>query len=831
MRPGRGEGLALVVLAVVAAALQWPLREWWVEDAAISFSYARNLADGFGLVAYPGGERSEGYSNPLWVALLAGGWRLGVSPFEGSKLLGALLAAACVPLTWALALRLPSVRPGAGPDDRPRVVALLAAALVATNAQHAIWAASGLENPLFTFLLALGTWRVLVEAERGGFSWAAVAYLGAALTRPEGVVYAALGLGVAAWADLRAGRWRRVLGAAALIGVPLTAYHAVRYAYFALPYPLTYYAKILDQDVRALAWSARGWKYLRRWSTELGWLWAVPVVLAGAVGLGGRRVAGVAAWTALLGGALALPSGWDDRLRVAALVLSGAGLGATALVRGAPVRVLLVGQALIALAFEVRAGGDWMNGFRFLAVLAVPLAVTFAAGVGEIAARLPRLAGPVVAAGIALAPVAVHVPYTLHYAEGPELSPQFIRERARYYEKIARRVRLDRPWLALDHNQGGMMWWAPPHGAAIDSMGLTDVPFALHRRDQRYRRWFLLSPAVFDFAWVHKDSGSMYAEAKFRDQFVRLPMYKAANKRCKDAWMKRALLVADRWPGEARRVDLGEGVHVEGFTIDAPEVAAGRGLYVELGLSVDAPTDFGLQLVLDGPTTVRLPVEPGYGDLLPPTTWKAGEVFVGRYAVKLPKTLPTGTYALGFELRDGEGADDAQVAALALPDAPTAGPSTRFPDAVHLVERAEQRRRAEADVRRAERSAQAGDCVDAEAARREAIHHDALDGAWGAGSTSASSARSRPAGRRRRPRRTGSRRSSVTCAARAGGTCARRGPPRWAPRWRTRRGPSPRPPATPAITRRRCGCSRPSSPPIRAAPGRAGTPRRRAPRS
>jgi hypothetical protein len=41
------------------------------DDGMISMRYAHNLADGHGLVWNPGGERVEGFSNPLWTALMA----------------------------------------------------------------------------------------------------------------------------------------------------------------------------------------------------------------------------------------------------------------------------------------------------------------------------------------------------------------------------------------------------------------------------------------------------------------------------------------------------------------------------------------------------------------------------------------------------------------------------------------------------------------------------------------------------------------------------------------------------------------------------------------
>jgi hypothetical protein len=47
------------------------LGTWINDDAGITFSYARNLALGNGLVSQPGAEPVEGYSNFLWVLLFA----------------------------------------------------------------------------------------------------------------------------------------------------------------------------------------------------------------------------------------------------------------------------------------------------------------------------------------------------------------------------------------------------------------------------------------------------------------------------------------------------------------------------------------------------------------------------------------------------------------------------------------------------------------------------------------------------------------------------------------------------------------------------------------
>ena len=64
-------------------------RFWFVtDDAFISFRYARNLSEGYGLVFNPGFERVEGYSNFLWVLVLAGFHALGVAPESVSHVVG-----------------------------------------------------------------------------------------------------------------------------------------------------------------------------------------------------------------------------------------------------------------------------------------------------------------------------------------------------------------------------------------------------------------------------------------------------------------------------------------------------------------------------------------------------------------------------------------------------------------------------------------------------------------------------------------------------------------------------------------------------------------------
>ena len=84
-----------LVLCSIAYIIQYLVytipQPFFIEDAAITFTYSEHLVRGEGLVTYPGGERVEGYSNALWMFVLAGLYGLGLPTWTASKILGAVL--------------------------------------------------------------------------------------------------------------------------------------------------------------------------------------------------------------------------------------------------------------------------------------------------------------------------------------------------------------------------------------------------------------------------------------------------------------------------------------------------------------------------------------------------------------------------------------------------------------------------------------------------------------------------------------------------------------------------------------------------------------------
>jgi putative phosphotransacetylase len=65
------------VLLLAAGCWAWWQQAAAFDDAYITYRYAENWVAGHGLVFDPGGERVEGYSNPLWLAFSAAAIALG----------------------------------------------------------------------------------------------------------------------------------------------------------------------------------------------------------------------------------------------------------------------------------------------------------------------------------------------------------------------------------------------------------------------------------------------------------------------------------------------------------------------------------------------------------------------------------------------------------------------------------------------------------------------------------------------------------------------------------------------------------------------------------
>jgi hypothetical protein len=272
--PAPGWQRALNVAAGVALAWGFAVQvrslAFIGDDAFISFRYARNLVDGLGLV-WNAGEAVEGYTNFLWVLLMAAGMRVGLAPEHLSLAIGVASGIAllgCV--VWRNARR-------AG--WRQPLIWLAPAALVSSRTFTA-WSTGGLETQLFTLVVFVAFGVLFAERSRGGGApWrSSLLFAAAALIRPEGVLFAAVAGGCLLVDSLVK---RRGLRDCLLFALPLVAIiggHLLwRHAYYGYWLPNTWYAK-----VHGLWWEQSA-KYFGHFFADYRLQWFLPLALVPAL--------------------------------------------------------------------------------------------------------------------------------------------------------------------------------------------------------------------------------------------------------------------------------------------------------------------------------------------------------------------------------------------------------------------------------------------------------------------------------------------------------------------------------------------------------------------
>lgn len=271
------------IAAVGAAAAIMLLQHFYFhytsDDAYISYRYALNLSQGHGPV-WNQGEQVEGYTNFLWMGILAGSHKAGADIVLTGRWLGYGLAVAAAAGTYAVTRELL-------PGDPGRIAGFLACVLLAASGAWSMWATAGLEAPLFASLTLAGILLHLRERPRGSLGgwppYSALVWAFVAMARADGVLFVAvsgifkLGDAVVRTRHAKPGERRVVMLRAighvalwvALFAALYAPYFVWRYNYYDWFFPNTYYAKVGD----GLDQLDRGVKYVLGFLQESGgWL-------------------------------------------------------------------------------------------------------------------------------------------------------------------------------------------------------------------------------------------------------------------------------------------------------------------------------------------------------------------------------------------------------------------------------------------------------------------------------------------------------------------------------------------------------------------------------
>jgi hypothetical protein len=244
----REHWIAATLFGVSLLLLGWNVRtlgSWIVDDAAITYSYARTFAEGNGLRAQPGAPAVEGFSNPLWLATLVPFFLTGsFHPVVVPKALSLACILGIIGLSF-LTLR--------GRREHAALTSSVAALILTSSPPLVIWSFSGLENASYGLAVALMVFlhtRALLAFAVSPLRWLVLglaAFLVAA-SRPEGILFS-LAPPVTLALAARAGRPEvrraatRGLWFSAGLAVPLGALLLSRRLYFGAWLPNTYWAK------------------------------------------------------------------------------------------------------------------------------------------------------------------------------------------------------------------------------------------------------------------------------------------------------------------------------------------------------------------------------------------------------------------------------------------------------------------------------------------------------------------------------------------------------------------------------------------------------------
>lgn len=234
-----------------------------IDDAYIGFVYTRNLVEHGELNWTVGGERVEGYTNFLWLIVLAlphlAGWPL--PPFF--KALGIGCAMVGGSLVGLVAER------QAGRPSLPWVGVLL----VAASSNLALYAVSGIETAMFMMFVATGA--CLHVAPRPRPVAASIAFGLAALTRPEGMMFFALSI---AHRVVERGPVREIGGRLAAFAGLVGPHLLFRRLYYGLWLPHSFYVKAGGYD-QAQQWR-NGFTQLRGFYTGHGAFLGLALIAA-----------------------------------------------------------------------------------------------------------------------------------------------------------------------------------------------------------------------------------------------------------------------------------------------------------------------------------------------------------------------------------------------------------------------------------------------------------------------------------------------------------------------------------------------------------------------
>ena len=242
------------------------------DDAMISMRYAKNLSDGHGLVWNPGGERVEGFTNPLWVFYMSIFHFLPIPPSKISlfiQISGAFILIANLFFVLKIAASL---------IGRSAFFPLAAVFLTAFYLPLNNWALQGMEVGLLTLMVSASIWKALQVMRNGEPSFGLFLLLGVStLVRMDMAVFALTVIVFLAISDVKNRRFHLKWGVSLLVAF-LAVWTIFRIFYYGDALPNTYYLKMTGYPIflRITRGLSVTWDFIARMSLPV---FLIPFVL------------------------------------------------------------------------------------------------------------------------------------------------------------------------------------------------------------------------------------------------------------------------------------------------------------------------------------------------------------------------------------------------------------------------------------------------------------------------------------------------------------------------------------------------------------------------
>ena len=242
------------------------------DDAMISMQYAKNLAHGHGLVWNMGGEKVEGFSNPLWVLMMAGIHLFPIALTQTS------LYVKIISLVFLL-LNVFAIKLLVDQFTENKFISLLAAFLTAFYFPLNNWSLQGMEVGLQALLLSatlLFSIRALKEKRFSPLPYVLLS-LGI-LLRMDTAAPALAATAALAWLD-EPRRKKHLIWGLGAITATLGGLTLFRLIYYGDWLPNTYYLKLggVSTILRISLGLRRFWDFV--WNSNWA-LFAIPIALA-----------------------------------------------------------------------------------------------------------------------------------------------------------------------------------------------------------------------------------------------------------------------------------------------------------------------------------------------------------------------------------------------------------------------------------------------------------------------------------------------------------------------------------------------------------------------